>query len=149
MAKTESVDEGIIDAPPIIVRKALDDETTGITHWWPKVEFKLKAGSPAAGENKVFDMIAHGPMTFKATLKVTKIVEGQSIMTEYIGGHFIGTGEWILEPVDGGKTRLIYKVKAQRKGLASILPESIAKKAHSEIMQEAFKSLNEFLKNKN
>jgi len=149
MSKIDVVDEAIIDAPPIKVMKAMDDETAGITNWWPNMEFKLRAGSPAAGENKIFDMTIKGPVNFRATQKITKIVEGKSINIDYIDGNFRGIAEWTVEPIDGGKTRLRCRVNVQTKGIASWMPASMLRNGHSKTMQDGFKSLNQFLKNKN
>jgi len=34
MPKIDVTDEAVIDAPPLVVYKAILDEFTGVTHWW-------------------------------------------------------------------------------------------------------------------
>jgi hypothetical protein len=150
MPKLEVIDEGIINASPMAVYKAILDEYAGITHWWlPVLEFKPR-GNKFDCEGAACDLAAHGSgMTAKFSVVITKIVEAKSIEFDY-SGDFIGTGKWMLEPMEGKtKARYHLNVRTNRLFFSIIAPfMKNPAKPHSNTIQYGFKALNSFLINK-
>jgi len=148
MPKSEPIDEAVIDAPPMVVYKAILNEYAGVTHWWmPHVESKLRGNMPIR-EGAIIDIIINptSKMTSsKISDKVTKIVEARSIEAE-ITGHFVGTGKWTFEPTDG-KTKVQYRFNARTNRLLFSLVSPFVNigKKHSETMQKGFKACNGYL----
>ena len=146
MPKVDSIDEATIDAPPMVVYKAVLDEYAGVTHWWmPYFELKPRGNVPIFGEGAIVDLIVHGRGTPKFSAKITKIVEGESMDLEY-SGDFVGTGKWTFELADG-KTRVLKRVNYEVKRLSFVLlsPFVNMQKANSDLMQKGFKGLNNYL----
>ena len=149
MPRIESIDEAIIDAPPMVVYKAVLDEYAGVTHWWmPYFELKPRGNVPIFGEGSIVDLIVHGRGTPKFSAKMAKIVEGESIDMEYTG-DFVGTGKWTFELADG-KTRVQKRVNYEVKRFSFVLlsPFVNMQKANSDLMQKGFKALNVYLNKK-
>jgi uncharacterized protein YndB with AHSA1/START domain len=150
MPKYELVDEAVIDAPPILVYKAVLDEYAGVTHWFmPLIEYKPRGNAPVREGTTVDAIINPKSRTkIKCSTKVTKLVEGKLIEEEY-AGDFVGTGGWTFEPTDG-KTKLKqYQNTRTTKLLFSIVASFVnVEKGHSETMQKGFKSLNSYLSKK-
>lgn len=97
MPKYNVVDEGVVEAEPMVVFKAVMDELAGVTHWSPpNVTYKLRGDAPLR-QGVVFDStIKAKGLTTNFGHKVIEIVEGKSI--EYdVTGDALGTGKWIFE----------------------------------------------------
>ena len=149
MPKIDVVDETVIDSPPLIVFKAILNETAGITHWWmPDMALRLREETPIVCEGAIVDVTVHGPGTPKWTAKITKIVEGELIELEE-EGDFAGTGTWTFEPSDG-KTRIRFRWNVRPKRLLYVLMSHFVNigKSHSEVMQKGFRALNGYLNQK-
>jgi len=147
MARYDVVDEGIIDADCSTVFNAYVDEFRGITHWWmPLWQGKPRGDNTIIQRGSVIDIrVNHkGPAKFAA--KATEFVEDKLVNVEFFEGDFIGTGEWTFEPIDG-KTKVRFRWKVRTNGLLTTLVALFINmgKAHSEVMQEGFKSLNRHL----
>ena len=147
MARYDVVDEGIIDADCSTVFKAYVDEFGGITHWWmPLWQAKPRGDDTIIQKGSVVDIrVNHkGPAKFAA--RATEFVEDKLVNVEFFEGDFIGTGEWTFEPIDG-KTKVRFRWKVKTNGLLTTLVALFINmgKAHSEVMQEGFKSLNRYL----
>ena len=151
MPRIDSVDEIIIDSPPIVVYKALLDEVSGVTNWWmPHMAFKLKGDIPINHEGAVYEAIINptSRMNAKFSAKITKLVEGK-LIEEEVSGSFVGTASWTFEPIDR-KTRAQHRFNARTNGiLYSIFSPFVDyRKNHSDIMQKGFKALNNYLSKK-
>jgi hypothetical protein len=152
MPKIDTLDEAVIDSPPIVVYKAILNEIAGVTHWWmPYMEFKPKGDLPFR-EGAIVDLITHNKGTekvsAKVTAKVTKLVEAKSIETEFVG-DLAGTGTFTFEATDG-KTKVQYRLNARLKKLPFVLlsPFVDLGKINSDTMQKGFKQLNSYLSKK-
>ncbi len=146
MPKIDVTDEGVIDAQPLVVYKAILNEYAGITHWWPMTVYKLRGDVPIDHVGAISDAAAGNRwVTVRASFKVTKIVEAKSIEME-IAGDVVGTGTWIFEPTDG-KTKVQYQFQVKtNKLLFSVLsPFGNLEKGHSDEIQKVFKALNSYL----
>jgi len=150
MPKIDVLDEAVIDAPPMVVYKAILNEYAGVTHWWmPILEFKLRGDMPIDREGAICDITAHGHgATAKFSCKMTKIVEAKSIEEE-IAGDFVGTGTWTFEPTDGKmKVQYRFNVRTNRLLFSLVSPFVNIGKGHSDGMQKGFKALNSYLSKK-
>ena len=151
MPKIDVISEAVIDAPPMVVYKAILNEIAGVTHWWmPYMEFKLRGDIPIDREGAIFDATISptSRMNAKFSAKMTKIVEAK-LIEEEIAGDFIGTGTWTFEPTDG-KTKAQYRFNARTNGLLYSLFSPFVNygKRHSDIMEKGFKALNSYLSKK-
>lgn len=152
MSNVDFVEEAIVDAAPDVVMKAILNEIAGRTHWWKEMEQKVRGAPLAPNESlmdQTVDAVLHGMLTTRFTYKVVKMVEGRSIITDTLSGPYVGQGIWEFEPVEGGKTRTKYIIKGHTVSIWSLLPKSMGKKQHTKVTQNALKSLNGFLSNKN
>lgn len=150
MPKYELVDEAIIDAPPMVVYKAVLDEYAAVTHWFmPYIEYKPKEDM-IVREGTIVEAIINpkSRMKIKFSTKVTKILEGKLIEEEY-SGDFVGTGKWTFEPTDG-KTKLQQRqnTRTNKRLFSIVAPFVKVEKGHSETMQKGFKALNSYLNKK-
>ncbi len=150
MPKIDRVDEVVIDAPSMVVYKAILDEYGGATHWWmPYLEYKLRGEMPVR-EGTIVDMIFHvnKRVSSKSSFKVTKLVEAKSIVIEY-SGDTLGTGTWTFEPIDG-KTKVVYHSDTRTNSVLATLASPFVDfgKGHSEVTQKGFKALSEYLSKK-
>ena len=150
MSKIDVLDEAIIDAPPMVVYKAILNEYAGVTHWWmPILESKLRGDMPIDREGAIWDITMHARgVTSNVSDKVTKIVEAKSIEYE-VAGDFEGTGKYTFEPTDG-KTKVQYRFNARTNRLLFSLVSPFVNigKRHSDTMQKGFKALNSYLSKK-
>lgn len=151
MPRIDSVDEDIIDSPPMAVYKALLDEVSGITNWWmPSMAFKLKGDIPIDHVGAVYEATINptSRMNAKFFAKMTKLVEGK-LIEEEVSGSFVGTASWTFEPING-KTRAKHRFNARTNGiLYSIFSPFVNyRKNHSDIMKKGFKALNSYLSKK-
>ena len=149
MPKYDVFDEALIDAPPLVVYKAILDEYAGITNWFlPILEFKLKGNMPIDREGAMVNMIAHSHgVSLHETCKITKLVEAKSIEMDY-SGDFVGIGTWTFEPsADGKKTKMRFRwnVNVKKPIVVLLSPFVDGGKAHSEGMQKGFKACNSYL----
>jgi hypothetical protein len=150
MSEIDVVDRAIIDADPSTVYEALLDEVRGSTDWWvPYWQAKPRGNKPVGQVGTVIDITVRHGGTTRLTAKATEIVEYKSMRLEFIGGDFVGEGEWSFEPANGGtEISLRWKVRPNR-----LLTKLVSRfldigKLHSEVMQAGFKGLNEYLKRK-
>src|SRR3989337_1409624 len=138
MPKIDRLDEAIIDAPPMVVYKAILNEYAGVTHWWmPILESKLRGDMPIDREGAIWDITMHARgVTSNVSDKVTKIVEAKSIEYE-VAGDFEGTGKYTFEPTDG-KTKVQYRFNARTNRLLFSLLSPFVNigKRHSDTMQK-------------
>ena len=152
MPKSEPIDEAVIDAPPMVVYKAILNEYAGVTNWWmPYLEYKLKGDIPIDHEGAIVDVTALPKSRIsssKASYKMTKIVEGKSIEYEETGA-FVGTGKWTFEPTDG-KTKVQFRlnVKINSRLISFASHFMNLEKMHTDMMQKGFKALNNYLSKK-
>jgi uncharacterized protein YndB with AHSA1/START domain len=147
MPKIDVTDEGVIDAPPMAVYKAILNEYAGVTHWWlPFLEFKLKGDLPIDREGAIFEMKGNSKGMRPISAKMTKIVETKSIEYDMFAGDLVGTGTWTFEPVDG-KTKVRYRLncRTNRLLISLVSPFVNIAKGHSGNMQKGFKALNSYL----
>ncbi len=146
MPKIDVVDEGIVDAPPNVVYRAILNEFAGVTHWWPHTVYKLRGEIPIDHEGAISIVIAgNRVVNIRASFKVTMIVVAESIEME-IAGDLVGTGVWVFEPTDG-KTIVKYQFKVRTNSLLfSVLSPFVnLEKGHSAEMRQVFKELNSYL----
>jgi hypothetical protein len=149
MQKIDVTDEAVIDSPPLVVFKAILNETAGVTHWWmPHLESRLRGETPIDREGSIFDVTIHSRETPRWTAKITKIVEGKLIELEE-EGDIVGTGRWTFEPTDG-KTKIRFRWNVRLKRLLFVLVSPFINigQLHSEVMQKGFKALNSYLSQK-
>jgi hypothetical protein len=151
MPKIDAINEAVIDAPPMVVYKALLNEVAGVTHWWmPYMEFKLRGNIPIDHEGAIYDATISptSRMNAKFSAKLTKIVEGK-LIEEEVAGCFIGTASWTFESIDG-KTKAQSRLNVRTNGLIYSIfsPFVDYKKNHSDIMEKGFKALNSYLSKK-
>jgi uncharacterized protein YndB with AHSA1/START domain len=151
MPKIDRLDETVIDAPPMVVYKAILDEYAGVTHWWmPYLEYKLKGDTPIDREGAIGEMTFHFSKraSSKSSFKVAKIVEAELIEMEY-AGDIVGTGAWTFEPTDG-KTKVQYRANSRTNSLLASLVSPFVDfgKGHSDVTQKGFKALNSYLSKK-
>lgn len=150
MPRIDVTDEAIIDASPMVVYKAVFREYGGVTHWMmPYFEPKLKGDIPIDHEGAIFDVTLRYGGTAKFSAKLTKIVEPKSVEEEY-EGDFVGTGKWIFEPTENGKTKVQFRVNLRTNRLlfSLVSPFVNMEKRHSDVMQKVFKALNSYLSKK-
>jgi len=150
MTKIDVIDETIIDSPPEVVYKAVLDEYAGVTNWWmPILEFKLRGDIPIDREGAISDITMRTKgVTSKVSVKVRKIVEAKSIEMDF-DGHFVGSEEWIFEPIDGKtKVQLRWHGRTNRLLFTIFSPFTNVAKGHSEVIQKGFKALNNYLNKK-
>ena len=150
MPKIDVTDEAVIDAPPMVVYKAILNEYAGVTHWWmPILEFKLRGDIPIDHEGAIVDITMRNKgVTSKVSVKVTKIVEAKSVEMEF-EGHFVGSEEWTFEPTDGKtKVQLRWNGRTNRLLFSLASPFVDFGKGHSEVIQKGFKALNSYLSKK-
>ena len=148
MPKIDVIDEAVIDAPPMVVYKALLDEIAGVTHWSsPTVVYKLRGDMPMVREGAIVDLtIRDSGVTTRISGKFTKIVEGKSIEEEYTG-DFVGNGIWTFEPTANGKTKvqLRFNARTNRLLFSLLAPFVNIGKKHSDTTQKGFKACNSYL----
>ncbi len=151
MPKIDVTDEGVINAPPLEVYKAVLNMYAGNAQWSPPTTiYKLRGDLPALSEGSIVDMTFHdGMVTFNVSGKFTKIVE-PTLIEEEVSGAFIGTGTWTFEPTKDGKTKVKYRFAARTNKLLFSLASPFVNigKRHSDIMQSQFKACNSYLCNK-
>jgi hypothetical protein len=152
MPKIDVTDETVIDAPPMVVYKAILDEFSGVTHWWmPYNGFKLRGDVPVDHEDAVFDLIVFPKSRIassKIFVRVAKIVEAKSIELDF-SGDFVGTEEYTFEPIEGKtKVQIRLNAKTNRLSLSLVSPFVDLGKGHSANMQKGFKALNSYLSKK-
>ncbi len=151
MPKIDVTDEGVIDAPPMEVFRAVLDMYPGNAQWSPATTvYKLRGDLPTLCEGSIVDMTIHdGMVTFKVSGKFTKIVEAK-LIEEEVSGAFVGTGTWTFEPTKEGKTKVKYRFVARTNKLLFSLVSPFVNigKRHSDIMQSQFKACNSYLCNK-
>jgi hypothetical protein len=150
MPKADATDEAVIDAPPLVVYKAVLDEYAGRTMlWMPFVEIKSKGNIAMDCEGGICDVItrSHG-LSGKFTDKVTKLEEGKLIALE-LAGDLVGTETWAFEPI-GEKTKVtIHWIGGTNTILFALLgPFVSVNKVHSEITQKALAALGSHLSKK-
>ncbi len=146
MPKIDVTDEGVVNATPLVVYKAVLNEFAGITHWWPMVNYKLRGSIPLDREGAISDATAgNRVIKIKVSFKVTKIVEAKTIEMD-IAGDLVGTGKWTFEPTNG-KTRVQYQFKVRTNSLlfSLISPFGNLEKGHSDEVQKVFKALDSYL----
>ncbi|MFB3888619.1 MAG: hypothetical protein ACE14S_03945 [Candidatus Bathyarchaeia archaeon] len=151
MPRIDRLDEVVINAPPMVVYKAVLNEYAGVTHWWmPYLEFKLRGDLPIDREGAIGDMIFHFSKraSSKSSFKVAKIVEAKSLEIEY-AGDIVGTGTWTFEPTDG-KTKVQYRANSRTNSLLAALVSPFVDfgKGHSDVTQKGFKALSSYLSEK-
>lgn len=150
MPKVDVTDEIIIDAPPMVVFRAILDEYSGITHFWmPHLEFKPRVAKLMDCEGGICDITArsHG-LAANFSVKVIRIDPGKAINME-LTGDLTGTENWIFEPLDGKtKVQLQWKGATNKLIFTLLSPIASAEKAHSESIQKGFKVLNAALTKK-
>ena len=150
MPKFDVTDEFIIDAPPMVVYKALLNEFAGVTHlFMPYYEFKLKGDIPINHEGANFDIVVRARgMTSKLSAKITKIVDAKSLEVEY-AGNIIATEEYTFEPTNG-KTKVKLRFNGRTNSLLMSLFSPFVNfgKGHTDMVQKGFKALNSYLNKK-
>ncbi len=146
MPKIDVTDEGIVDAPPNVVYRAILNELAGVTHWWPHTVYRLRGEIPIDHEGAISDATAGNRLvTIRASFKVTKIVEDKSIEME-IAGDIEGNGKWIFEPTEG-KTKVKYQFRVRTNSLlfSVVTPFVNLEKGHSDEVRQVLKELNSYL----
>jgi hypothetical protein len=148
MPKYDVIDEGFVDAQPIVVYNAVLDELAGITHWGPpNVSTKLRGHMPLREGSSIDSTIHEKGLTTKFSFKVTKIEEGKAI--EYdVAGDSMGTGKWRFEPFEGKtKVQFLFNFRTNKLLFSILSPFVDFGKGHSDIMQKQFKACNSYLCN--
>jgi hypothetical protein len=95
----------------------------------------------------MFDITVRHRFTSKFTGKITEIVESKLIKYDYVGGDFLGYGEWTLEPLDG-QTRLRFRwnTRSNRFLINLVSPFYDIAKDHSKVMELGFQGLSNYLR---
>jgi uncharacterized protein YndB with AHSA1/START domain len=148
MARYDVVDEAIIDATPSTVFKAIMDELGGITKWWmPHSEYKFRGNTEKVNQKgAIIDITIHSIVTSKFSERFTDIIQDKLIKVEIFEGDFLGNSEWTFERIDG-RTRVRYRwnAKSNRLLFTILSPFVNIEKIHSNVMQQGFKALNNYL----
>ncbi|CRK62122.1 hypothetical protein [Alloactinosynnema sp. L-07] len=150
MTDYDLIDEAFINTSPDVVWQALIAELGGARRWWVPTNTFEAGAIPADKVGAEVHVTVHtkgvdkGGPKLKFTSRTTGVVPGRSLTTEYIDGAFRGTGDFLLEEIDGGKrTKLSMHFKGAPQGMLKMLAKvKDLGEAHSQGTQGAFANLN-------
>ncbi|QEU82609.1 SRPBCC family protein [Streptomyces subrutilus] len=143
------IDEAVIDAPADAVWDALVAEFRGAKKWWvPHNTFTAVSGAPDAVGGKVGVTVhtkgeGNGGLKLRFTSRTVAVEPGRRLDIEYVEGVFRGPSTFLLEPLEGGRTRISMHFTGSPHGWLKVL----AKVAdlgveHSKATLAAFESLD-------
>ncbi|MEV7833365.1 SRPBCC family protein [Streptomyces subrutilus] len=149
MTTYDLIDEAVIDAPADAVWDALVAEFRGAKKWWvPHNTFTAVSGAPDAVGGKVGVTVhtkgeGNGGLKLRFTSRTVAVEPGRRLDIEYVEGVFRGPSTFLLEPLEGGRTRISMHFTGSPHGWLKVL----AKVAdlgveHSKATLAAFESLD-------
>ncbi|WP_406134639.1 SRPBCC family protein [Streptomyces sp. NBC_01089] len=112
MTGYDLIDEAVVDAPPQAVWEALIAEFRGAARWWvPANTFAVVSGSPdeVGGEVAVTvhtKGVDKGGPKLRFTSRTRAVEPGRLLSVDYVDGVFRGTSDFVVEPLDGGRTKV-------------------------------------------
>jgi hypothetical protein len=127
------------------------DELGGTTNWWmPQTESTFRGNTEKVNQvGAIIDLTIHSIVTSKFSERFTDITQDKLIYVEILQGDFLGTSEWTFERIDGRtKVRYRWNAKTNRLLFTILSPFINIGKIHSEIMQNGFKALNNYVRSK-
>lgn len=153
MTEYDLIDEVVVDAPPDTVWQALLAEFEGARRWWvPSNTFAVRSGSPGRVGGEVAVTVhtkgvdSKGPK-LRFTARTTAVDTGRRLSVEYVAGAFRGTGDFVLDTLDGGRRTLLgMHFQGRPHGWVKILAKVADVGAeHSRATSRAFVSLSRSL----
>ncbi|MEV8631412.1 SRPBCC family protein [Streptosporangium sp. NPDC051023] len=144
------IDEAFIDTSPDVVWKFLIAELRGAARWWvPHNTFEPGSVPPdqVGGEVRVTvhtKGVDKGGMKLRFSSRTRMADPERRLAADYFEGVFLGSNEFVLDPVDGGRrTRLSMRFNATPQGfLRQLSRVADLGLQHSKATQEAFANLN-------
>ncbi|MGY0490662.1 SRPBCC family protein [Streptomyces sp. WG-D5] len=112
MTGYDLIDEAVVDAPPEAVWEALVAEFRGAARWWvPANTFAVVSGTPdvVGGEVAVTvhtKGVDKGGPKLRFTARTRAVEPGRLLSVDYVDGVFRGTSDFVVEPLDGGRTKV-------------------------------------------
>ncbi|WP_405783699.1 SRPBCC family protein [Streptomyces sp. NBC_00859] len=112
MTGYDLIDEAVVDAPPQAVWEALIAEFRGAARWWvPANTFAVVRGAPdeVGGEVAVTvhtKGVDKGGPKIRFTSRTRAVEPGRLLSVDYVEGVFRGTSDFVVEPLQGGRTRV-------------------------------------------
>ncbi|MFJ3633217.1 SRPBCC family protein [Streptomyces sp. NPDC090112] len=149
MTTYDLIDEAVIDAPADAVWEALVAEFRGAGQWWvPHNTFTAVSGAPDSVGARV-GVTVHtkgvdkGGLKLRFTSRTVAVEPGRRLDIEYVDGVFRGPSTFLLEPLEGGRTRISMHFTGRPHGWLKVLAKVADLGAeHSRGTLAAFESLN-------
>lgn len=138
MKRTRAIDSAVIAAPPARVFAVLL-AVARYAEWWPAA---LAPRIVSAVHLGAASIVEAGPRFGRFQARITEAEPPRRIAVAYVGGAHRGSGEWRLEPADGG-THVTYSVDLEPRGLlAQVLARFVDfAPIHSRMMAGIFEGL--------
>lgn len=152
MSGFDIIDTTFVSTSPDVVWKELVAELNGGASWWvPKNTF-VPGPVPPEEVGGTVEVTVHpkgvdkGGPKLRFVARTTAVEPGRRLTADYVSGAFLGTCEFLLEPVEGGRTRLSMHFKAEPKGLAKVLGKvADVGLEHTRETRAAFARLNQLV----
>ena len=142
------INETVIDASPEAVWTALVAELSGAAQWWvPANTFRIGALPPdqVGGESHVTvhtKGVDKGGPKLRFTSRTSDVERHRRLAGEYVDGAFRGTNEFLLVPLDDGRTLLSMRFCGRPHGVLALLAKVADIGAeHAAATQAAFERL--------
>ncbi|MFI9642526.1 SRPBCC domain-containing protein [Micromonospora sp. NPDC051925] len=152
MHKYDIIDEAVVAAAPESVWEALVEELRGAARWWvPHNTFAAGSVPPdqVGGETEVTvhpKGVDGGGPKLRFTARTTAVEPHRRLAADYVSGVFLGTCEFLLRPLDDGRTLIAMHFQADPKGFVRMLSKVADIGAqHSSATQAAFANLDALL----
>jgi uncharacterized protein YndB with AHSA1/START domain len=138
MTRTHTTDSAVIAAPPKRVFAVLL-AVGRYADWWPAALAPRIVSVPHLGAGSTIEA---GPRFGRFQARITEAEPPQRVSVAYVGGAHRGTGEWRLEPADGG-TRVTYSIDLAPHGLVARALSRLVDfgPVHSRMMAAIFEGL--------
>jgi uncharacterized protein YndB with AHSA1/START domain len=135
----QAVDERVMPFAPESIWAVLLD-VAAYPQWWPRSVSVTVLSAAVQGAGSEVKLTPRGGRAFRC--RVESLFAPRRMTMRYGDGFITGTGEWRLEPVNGG-TRLVYDLNVVAEGwLAALLAHvMLLGKQHSKSMHELLECL--------
>lgn len=148
MSGYNTVDEAVIEASPEVLWEALVAEFRGARRWYvPYVTFRPGATplDRIGGETHVTVHtrgLDRPGLRLRYTSRSRVVEPDRHLAVEYVSGAFRGEEEFVLQPLEGGGTRLAIHWRARPHGWVRFLARLVhLDEEHSRVTREALANL--------
>lgn len=146
MPSIDTVDSMEIDAPAEALFDTLIDYPN-MHAWYPRVQVEVVDGGPDVKEGTQLSHVLSppgAPVKSRFLRTIRKIDRPTRIEETYDGGDLVGTGQWILEPLDDGRTRVSFHCQVRSNRLLMHIGFALGgEKGHNMVYQEILAALRD------